>query len=130
MLLEDLGLVGNCHFSALVERSGAVVWCCLPRFDSDPVFSALLDADRGGRFLVGPTGGEFGTQRYLENSNVLETSFRTDSGAFRVLDFAPRFVQYDRVFRPTQLVRIVEPLEGAPRVTVRCEQRLGWKTRS
>ena len=126
MLLEDLGLVGNCHFSALVERSGAVVWCCLPRFDSDPVFSALLDADRGGRFLVGPTGGEFGTQRYLENSNVLETSFRTDSGAFRVLDFAPRFVQYDRVFRPTQLVRIVEPLEGAPRVTVRCEPRLGW----
>ena len=111
MLLEDLGLVGNCQFSALVERTGAVVWCCLPRFDSEPVFSALLDTGQGGRFLVGPAGGGSGTQRYIENSNVLETSFRTDSGAFRVLDFAPRFVQYDRVFRPTQLVRIVEPLE-------------------
>src|SRR3970282_108711 len=98
MRLEDLGLIGNCQFSALVERSGAVVWCCLPRFDSDPVFSALLDAERGGPFLDGPGGGGSGTQRYIENSNVLETSFRTDNGAFRVLDFAPRFVQYDRVF--------------------------------
>ena len=26
MRLEDLGLIGNCQFSALVERSGAVVW--------------------------------------------------------------------------------------------------------
>jgi GH15 family glucan-1,4-alpha-glucosidase len=126
MLLEDLGLVGNCQISALVERSGAIVWCCLPRFDSEPVFSALLDAGQGGRFLVGPAGGGSGTQRYIENSNVLETIFRTDSGAFRLLDLAPRFIQYDRVFRPTQLVRIVEPLEGAPQLTVRCEPRLGW----
>ncbi len=129
MRLEDLGLIGNCQFSALVERTGAIVWCCLPRFDSEPVFSTLLDARDGGDFLVGPAGGELGVQRYLDNSNVLETTFETPGGTLRVRDFAPRFVQYDRPFRPTQLVRIVEPLSGTPRIRVRCSPRLGWSKR-
>jgi Domain of unknown function (DUF5911) len=111
--LEDLGLTGNGQFSALVERTGAIVWCCLPRFDSEPVFATLLDQD-GGSFLVGPADGGIGAQRYVENTNVLETTFRTDGGSFRVVDFAPRFVQHARVFRPTQRLRIVEPLEGTP----------------
>lgn len=126
MRLEDLGLIGNCQFSALVERTGAIVWCCLPRFDAEPVFSTLLDAQNGGQFLVGPPGGELGAQRYLDNTNVLETVFDAADGQVRVLDFAPRFVQYDRAFRPTQIVRIVEPLAGAPRVRVLCDPRLGW----
>jgi GH15 family glucan-1,4-alpha-glucosidase len=124
--LEDLGLIGNCQFSVLVHRSGEAVWCCLPRFDSDPVFSSLLDQDGGGRFLAAPAGGELGRQRYLDNTNVLETTFETPTGSFRLLDFAPRFVQHDRTFRPTQFYRILEPLDGTPRVRVCCEPRLGW----
>jgi GH15 family glucan-1,4-alpha-glucosidase len=124
--LEDLALIGNCQFSALVERTGAVVWCCLPRFDSDPVFSTLLDHEKGGRFVVAAADDVLGTQRYLDNTNVLETTFKNESGTFRVLDFAPRFVLYDRVFRPTQLFRIVEPIAGTPRIRVQCEPRLGW----
>jgi GH15 family glucan-1,4-alpha-glucosidase len=57
---------------------------------------------------------------------VLETRFETGTGAFRVLDFAPRFLLYDRAFRPTQMVRIVEPIDGLPRIRVRCDPRLGW----
>ena len=79
MRLEDLGLIGNCQCSALVERTGAVVWCCLPRFDSEPVFSTLLDERDGGSFLVGPANGGAGVQRYLDNTNVLETTFDTAS---------------------------------------------------
>ncbi len=126
MRLEDLGLIGNCQFSALVENTGAIVWCCLPRFDSEPVFSTLLDHEAGGVFVVAPGEGGRGRQRYVENTNVLETHFQADGGTFRVLDFAPRFLLYERAFRPTQLVRIVEPLEGTPRIQVRCEPRLGW----
>ncbi|MGH9532259.1 MAG: glycoside hydrolase family 15 protein [Terriglobales bacterium] len=126
MLLEHLGLIGNCQFSALVECTGEVVWCCLPRFDSEPVFSTLLDAQEGGRFVIGTAEGQAGEQSYLENTNILETRFKTASGSFRILDFAPRFFQYDRMFRPTQLFRIVEPLEGAPRIRVSCEPRVGW----
>jgi GH15 family glucan-1,4-alpha-glucosidase len=124
--LEDLGLIGNCQYAALVARSGSVNWCCLPRLDAEPVFGALLDSTDGGVFHVGPASGALGVQRYLPNTNVLETTFRSPEGAFRVLDLAPRYFVQQRVITPTQLVRIVEPLEGTPRIEVRCEPRLGW----
>jgi GH15 family glucan-1,4-alpha-glucosidase len=126
MRLEELGVIGNCQFSALIHSSGSIVWCCLPRFDSEPVFSTLLDEENGGSFRISPANGEPGTQRYLPSTNILETTFRTATGVFRVIDFAPRFMQFGRAFRPTQLVRIVEPLEGTPRIVVVCDPRLGW----
>ncbi|MBI5498325.1 MAG: glycoside hydrolase family 15 protein [Deltaproteobacteria bacterium] len=126
MDLRDLGLIGNCQVSALVDRRGAIVWSCLPRFDSPPVFAALLDEGGGGEFLVGPADGGVGIQRYLPNTNVLETRFEGADGTFRVLDFAPRFVQFERSFRPSKLVRMVEPLSGMPRIRVRCDPILGW----
>jgi GH15 family glucan-1,4-alpha-glucosidase len=126
MHLEELGLIGNCQFSALIHRSGEIVWCCLPRFDSEPVFGSLLDSQEGGKFLVGPAAGGNGSQHYLPNTNILETVFQTPGGGFRILDFAPRFMQHERAFRPTQIYRIIEPLEGTPRIRVLCEPRLGW----
>jgi hypothetical protein len=80
----------------------------------------------GGAFSIGVEGGALGVQRYLPNTNVLTTTFTTRDGSFRVLDFAPRFIQNERSFRPTKLLRIVEPLSGTPRVVVRCDPRLGW----
>ena len=126
MRLEDLGLIGNCQYSALVHKSGEIVWCCLPRFDSEPVFSTLLDSREGGSFRIGPAGGEAGLQCYRPNTNILETTFETATGSFRVIDFAPRFMHYDRAFRPIQLMRVVEPITGTPRISVVCEPRLGW----
>ncbi len=126
MRLEDLALIGNCQYAALIGRDGAVSWCCLPRFDSPPVFASLLDSEKGGEFSIRADSDELGTQRYLANTNVLETTFRTASGAFRVLDFAPRFFMSDRSFRPTVMVRIIEPLDGLPRIRVRCDPRIGW----
>jgi GH15 family glucan-1,4-alpha-glucosidase len=125
-MLADLGLIGNCQLSALVRRDGAIVWCCMPRFDSEPLFGALLDAEAGGAFTIAPASMQPGVQRYLPNSNVLETRFESSDGTFRVLDFAPRFMQHGRSFRPTKLLRIVEPLAGTPRIRVRCEPVLGW----
>jgi GH15 family glucan-1,4-alpha-glucosidase len=124
--MEDFGLIGNCQISAIVARDGTIPWCCLPRFDSDPVFASLLDADEGGSFGVAPASLEKGTQAYLPNTNVLETTFQTSDGSFRVIDFAPRFFHHDRSFRPTEIVRIVEPIDGTPRIRVWCEPRLGW----
>ena len=125
MRLEELGLIGNCQCSALVDARGAVVWCCLPRLDSEPLFASLLDPS-GGTFAVGQADERPGIQRYLENTNVLETTFEDASGSFRVVDFTPRFLQHGRVFRPTMLIRVLEPISGAPRVKVRCEPVNGW----
>jgi GH15 family glucan-1,4-alpha-glucosidase len=124
--LEELGLIGNCQLSALVRCDGAIVWSCMPRFDSPPVFAALLDAEAGGRFAIGPADHRLGVQRYLPNTNVLETRFDATDGAFRVIDLAPRFMLHERSFRPTKLVRIVEPLSGTPRIRVCCDPILGW----
>ncbi len=126
MHLEDLAVIGNCQYSALVDRQGSIVWCCLPRFDAEPVFSTLLDASEGGVFTIGPAGGETGTAAYVPNTNIVETTFETPSGSFRVIDFAPRFYQHHRSFRPTMIVRIVEPISGTPRIIARCEPRIGW----
>ncbi|MFN7144978.1 MAG: glycoside hydrolase family 15 protein [Myxococcota bacterium] len=127
MPIEDLGLVGNCQISALVARDGTIPWCCLPRFDSEPVFGALLDREEGGSFGVTPAGGGKGTQAYLPNTNVLETTFTTPDGSFRVIDFAPRYFRHgDRAYRPVQLMRIVEPIDGTPRVRAWCDPILGW----
>jgi GH15 family glucan-1,4-alpha-glucosidase len=98
----------------------------MPRVDSPPIFASLLDHNDGGRFTIGPTAHEAGVQRYLPNTNVLETRFETKDGSFRILDFAPRFMQWERSFRPTKLVRIVEPIAGTPRIRVLCDPVLGW----
>src|SRR5262245_36959946 len=129
MRLEQLGLIGNCQYAALVSSFGEVVWCCLPRFDADPVFGSLLDPS-GGSFVVAPADGSEGRQRYIENTNVLETLFETRDGKFRVLDFAPRLEQFGRMYRPSMLVRIIEPLAGAPQVSVGCRPVLGWSKAS
>ncbi|MFN0064294.1 MAG: glycoside hydrolase family 15 protein [Myxococcaceae bacterium] len=126
MSLSQLGLIGNCQLSALVRNDGAIVWSCMPRFDSPPVFGQLLDDMHGGSFSVRPASSVAGVQRYLRNTNVLETTFQDSDGSFRVLDFAPRFIQHDRTFRPPKLVRIVEPLSGTPRIRISCQPVLGW----
>lgn len=41
----ELGVIGNCQVSALIDRSGRYVWACLPRLDGDPVFCSLLRND-------------------------------------------------------------------------------------
>lgn len=125
MRLEELGFIGNCQAGALVHSSGDVVWCCLPRVDSEPVLGSLLDPDGGG-FKVCAADGGVGRQRYLDNTNVLETVWETPDGTFRVVDFFPRFEQHARLFRPTQLFRIIEPISGTPRISVTVDPILGW----
>ena len=66
----------------------------------------------GGKFAIGPADGEAGVQSYVENTNILRTVFETSSGRFQVIDFAPRFVEHGQTFMPTQIFRVIEPLEG------------------
>jgi hypothetical protein len=50
------------------------------------VFAALLDHDRGGLFLLRPTAAFESEHRYLDGSNVLETTYTTAAGRARVID--------------------------------------------
>ena len=118
----DYGIVGNCTFLAHVGIDTNVAWLCWPRFDSSFVFGGLLDEEKGGEFSVRSPSESFSSEQYyLENTNVLCTEIEDENGKFRVTDFAPRFFQYDRYFKPLMLVRKIEPLSGTPRVKVTCE---------
>lgn len=114
------GIIGNCAYSALIDDTARVVWLCWPRFDSSSVFCHLLDSEIGGSFSIQPSDPFKSTQSYLQNTNVLRTEFHSKRGCFEVIDFAPRFMQYDRSFRPTTLVRIVRPISGEPLIHVQC----------
>src|SRR5918994_5863537 len=114
-----LGIIGNCAYSALV-RDGSVEWMCWPRPDSSFVFGPLLDREKGGSFAVEGVGSETVRQAYVENTNVLRTVFTGPDGEFELYDFAPRFLLFDRYFKPPMLVRVIRPLSGEPRAVVRC----------
>ncbi|MBP8912979.1 MAG: glycoside hydrolase family 15 protein, partial [Phycisphaerae bacterium] len=118
--LYRMGIIGNCSYLAYIDEHAEVCWLCMPRFDSSPLFGSLLDRTKGGEFSIRPTGMFSTRQFYIENTNILCTEFTTTDGAFKVTDFAPRFFQYDRYFRPLMLVRKIEPLRGQPRITVTC----------
>lgn len=125
----SLGVVGNCAFSALIDPHGRVVWSCLPRFDGDPVFNALLggnDAQQGAFAIEIENLAEV-RQRYEPNTAVLVTELWDEHGqGLSITDFAPRFLARGRYFRPTQLVRRVRPLKGAPRIRVSITPRFDW----
>jgi len=125
----SLGVVGNCAFSALIDAHGRVVWSCLPRFDGDPVFHALLggeDADAGS-FAIELEDLAETRQRYEPNTAVLVTELWDRHGqGVAITDFAPRFLSRGRYFRPTMLVRRVRPLQGAPRIRVNLTPRFDW----
>ncbi len=117
----DLALIGNGRVGALVNRQARIVWWCFPRFDSDPIFSRLLagDDEKGFCDVVLADCVET-TSQYLRNTAIVETIL-TDAhgGRVRVTDFAPRFEHYERMFRPPQLIRRIEPIAGLPRIAIR-----------
>lgn len=123
-----LGVIGNCGFSALVDARGRIVWCCLPRFDGDPVFNALLDpSDQGSAFAIEIENFSHSKQWYEPNTAVLRTQLFDHSGqGIEITDFAPRFYRRSRFFRPITLVRRVRPIQGAPRIRVSLDIRYDW----
>jgi GH15 family glucan-1,4-alpha-glucosidase len=123
------GIVGNCHTSALIRHDGSIEWLCWPRPDSPPIFGKLLDAE-GGEFSIIPKEPKSFNQHYVTNTNILVTEVTTGSGSYRITDFCPRFEQYGRMYRPNAVFRILEPIEGSPTVTVRCNPVAGWEKTS
>jgi GH15 family glucan-1,4-alpha-glucosidase len=117
----DLALIGNCNIGALVDARATINWGCFPRLDGDPVFCSLLkDTDDYGFFAVELADCERTEQHYLENTAILVTRLYDRQGnAVEVTDFAPRFGQHGRTFRPMMLVRRVRRLSGSPRLILR-----------
>jgi len=124
----SLGMIGNCGFSALVDGRGRIVWCCMPRFDADPVFNALLDpSENGGHWAIEIEDFVEATQWYEPNTAILRTHLiDKHDNCLEITDFCPRFFRLGRYFRPLTLVRRIRPVRGAPRVRVTMAPRFNW----
>ena len=119
--IGDYALIGDGRSAALVSRDGSLDWLCWPRFDSPSIFAALLDTERGGRFLVRPTGTFRSERRYLPDTNVLETIFHTSTGTVALRDLMPVASEEDKrasLSPDHEVLREIEGLSGLVEVEV------------
>src|ERR671936_867449 len=113
--ISDYAVIGDCRAAGLISRDGSLDWLCFPRFDSPSIFGALLDARSGGRFRIRPTGVFEASRRYLPETNILETTFRTTSGSVALRDLMPVASEAEKRHALTpdhQVLREVVGLEG------------------
>ena len=140
--IHDHAIIGNTRSAGLITRDGSLDWLCWPRFDSAPVFARLLDP-AGGEWRIAPTARARITRRYIDHSNVLETTFETPGGRAVVVDLMTvaseetkrtELVPDDELLRhvrcdegQVELEVVVAPRPDFGRAPVRCRQlpRLG-----
>ncbi|MGK0186421.1 MAG: GH15 family glucan-1,4-alpha-glucosidase [Verrucomicrobiales bacterium] len=126
------GVIGNGRTCALIDPDSTIAFACLPDFDSGTVFASLLDPERGGHMRIDMVNGRATSQHYQRNTNILITEFEANDGtsAFRVIDFMPRYTWDGKAGSSgdaaPDIVRVLEPLRGAPEICVRYNPRLEY----
>ncbi len=120
--IEDYGLIGNTLSAALVGNDGSIDWLCLPRFDSDACFAALVGTRENGRWRIAPRKKARVSRRYLPDTAVLETTFETSEGRVSVTDFMP----FTDVEEKMDVVRIVTGLSGEVALGMELTLRFGY----
>ncbi|MBT2502522.1 glycoside hydrolase family 15 protein [Curtobacterium sp. ISL-83] len=84
--LRSYGAIGDGRTVALIALDGRIDWLPIPSMDSPPVFASILDAEHGGHVALRPTGDASVERRYEPGTNVLVTTWTTDSGTCTVTD--------------------------------------------
>ncbi|KAF4656529.1 hypothetical protein FOL47_008886 [Perkinsus chesapeaki] len=100
-------------------------------FDGDPIFNSLLnnDSEESGFFDVVLQGQVRSEQKYIPNTAILVTTLSSrNNDVVQIKDFAPKFVHYDRMFRPFQLFRVITRIRGDPMITVRVRPTFNYNS--
>ena len=131
--IGNYGLISDMHSCALVGLDGSIDWCCFPRFDSASVFGRILDHRRAGYFQVTLQGVRSTTRRYLPGTNVLETTFQTDTGIGVLTDFMPTHPRhtpegFSEYHAHQRVSRILECASGSVQFTLECFPRFDYGT--
>ncbi|MEM3984457.1 MAG: trehalase-like domain-containing protein, partial [Candidatus Micrarchaeaceae archaeon] len=114
----DYGIIGNCRTVALVKSDTSIDWLCLPRFDSPSIFSKILDKENGGSFKICPVGEYSIKQSYVENTNVIKTTFYNSESEFDVIDYFPYYRKGNIILRNSEIHRVIVRRRGNPIVRV------------
>ena len=116
--------IGDGRTVALVAADGSIDFMSVPSLHSPSVFAALLDPERGGRFVLQPSARFDVERRYVERTNVLETVYTTGDGAVRVTEALT--LQGGGLVPWRELARRVEGLSGEVELRWRLEPRFDW----
>lgn len=125
--IEDYALIGDSCAAGLVSKYGSLDWCCIPNFNSPSIFSALLDDRIGGRFSIHPSAEFTSSQSYLEDTNVVRTSFENDQGKVHLTDaFSVREEERKKelLFPDHEVLRILRCQSGKVSFEMHFEPRL------
>jgi GH15 family glucan-1,4-alpha-glucosidase len=121
--IENYGIIGDLNTVALVGLNGSVDFMCFPDFDSPSIFAALLDKNKGGRFLLKPLFKEKKSkQLYLPDTNVLLTRFLSAEGVSEITDF----MAVEELFKGKSLVRRITTVRGEVQYEMRCAPRFNY----
>ncbi|HEY6139860.1 MAG TPA: trehalase-like domain-containing protein [Thermoanaerobaculia bacterium] len=113
--IADYAVIGDTRSIALISRRGSIDWLCWPRFDAPSIFACLLDIEKGGHFSIAPSVPFTAKRRYVDDTNVLETTFACDGGEATLLDLMPVMTEEEKTRRLTpfrQLLRRVDCIRG------------------
>jgi len=124
--LESYGVIGNLHTIALVGMDGSIDWCCFPHFSSPPIFGALLDCQKGGRFQIVAAGDTRHKQFYLSDSNILLTRFLSAGGVGEIIDFMPIKKKTAEPAEDHDLYRMARAVRGDVEFTLECSPMFGF----
>lgn len=123
----DYGIIGNCRSAALISKTGAIEWCCLPEFDSSSVFAKILDEKIGGSFDILVNESFSITQDYIENTTILVTKFSNGIDTFEVHDFMPRYYKPNGDYQsPPEIIRYFKHISGKPTFKVNYNPKLEY----
>ncbi len=110
--IRDYAVIGNKRTAALIALDGSIDWLCLPDFAGPSVFAALLDASGGGWFRLRPAVPFTASRRYVQDTNVLETTYHTEDGTVTVTDGMVRPIARGLVWN--QIVRRIDAAAAIP----------------
>jgi GH15 family glucan-1,4-alpha-glucosidase len=127
--IQDYAIIGNGRSAALISKRGSIDWLCWPRFDSPSVFGAILDPKNGGHWSIHPSHESEVSRRYIEDTNVLETTFLTAGGQIVLTDFMAVASEKSKrriLWSEHELVRQIKCQQGEVEVVVEFSPRLDY----
>ena len=114
----DYAVIGNCRTAALISNRGSVEWMCVPTFSDASIFGAILDR-KAGHFAVSPVEPASVSRAYIPGTNVLQTTWESDTGKLRLTDcLVLPGVREPELYPQHELLRRVECAAGEVEVEV------------
>jgi GH15 family glucan-1,4-alpha-glucosidase len=127
--IKDYAIIGDGRSAALISKRGSLDWLCWPRFDSPSIFAAIVDPNVGGHWSICPAADAKVSRRYIENTNVLQTTFGTASGKVVLTDFmsvTSEANKHQRLWPEHELVRQIRCEGGDAEVIFEFNPRLNY----